>query len=50
MTNKKKVCFDFDAGASLDQVLEEFEEFLLDNGHSFEGNLYVVDTSEMEDE
>lgn len=38
--------FTFDSDDTLEQVLEEFEEFLLDSGFSFEGNLYVVDTSE----
>jgi hypothetical protein len=42
--------FRFNNEDALDHVLDSFEEFLTDNGYSFEGNLYIVDTSEFEDD
>ena len=45
-----KRLFEFDTDEPLESVLETFEEYLLDNGYTFEGNLYVVDTSEFEEE
>jgi hypothetical protein len=45
-----KKTFTFDSDEALEYVLESFEEYLLANGYAFEGNLYVVDTSEFVDE